>query len=152
MAKSKETFNKKEKEKKKRQKKQEKAANREERKSNSMKGASLEDMMAYVDENGNLTSAPPDIKNRKSIAAEDIPLGVARRIEEEEDNSPKVHTGLVTYFNASKGYGFIRDVDSKNSVFVHVKSLTFDIKEGDRLTFSIEKGARGDQAYNINKA
>ena len=56
MAKSQETFNKKEKEKKRLKKKQEKELKREERKEHSSKGKSLEEMFAYIDENGNLTT------------------------------------------------------------------------------------------------
>ena len=52
MAKSKETFNKKEKEKKRLKQKQEKMEKMQERKANATKGKSLEDMMAYIDENG----------------------------------------------------------------------------------------------------
>ncbi|MFN9520092.1 MAG: cold shock domain-containing protein, partial [Bacteroidota bacterium] len=51
MSKSQETFSKKEKEKKRLKKRQDKAQKKEERKANSLKGKSLEDMMAYVDEN-----------------------------------------------------------------------------------------------------
>ena len=52
-------FIKRQKEEKRRKKKQEKEQRREERKQNSVGGA-LEDMLAYVDENGNLTTEPPD--------------------------------------------------------------------------------------------
>jgi S-adenosylmethionine hydrolase len=60
MAKSKQTFAKREKEKKRQQQKKEKQQKMEERKANASKGKSLNDMMAYVDEFGNLTSAPPE--------------------------------------------------------------------------------------------
>ena len=60
MGRSQETFNKKEREKKRRKKRQEKLEKKEERKSNSNKGKRLEEMFSYVDENGNLTSTPPD--------------------------------------------------------------------------------------------
>lgn len=53
------SFSKKENKKKKARKKQEKAEKREARKSNNDKGKRLEDMMAFVDENGNLTSVDP---------------------------------------------------------------------------------------------
>lgn len=53
------SFSKKENKKKKARKKQDKAQKREERKSNNDKGKSLEDMMAYVDENGNLSTVDP---------------------------------------------------------------------------------------------
>ena len=67
MAKSQETFSKKEKEKLKLKKRREKEEKKAERKANSQKGLELEDMLAYVDENGNLTTTPPDPKKRKVI-------------------------------------------------------------------------------------
>ena len=70
MAKSKETFNKKEKEKKRRKQKEEKKQKIEERKGNRRDGNSLEGMMAYLDENGNLTDTPPDMV-RKPAAGVD---------------------------------------------------------------------------------
>ena len=65
MAKSKETFNKKEKEKKRLKQRQDKAEKMEQRNANAKKGKSLDEMMAYLDENGNLTSTPPDPKKKK---------------------------------------------------------------------------------------
>ena len=59
MAKSQETFSKKEKGKKKLKKRQEKQEKMEDRKTNAKKGKSLEEMMAYIDENGNISSTPP---------------------------------------------------------------------------------------------
>ena len=65
MARSKETFNKREKEKKRLKKQQEKREKMEERKA--QKVSSFEQMLAYVDENGNLSSTPPDPKKRKVL-------------------------------------------------------------------------------------
>ena len=67
MARSTETFNKKEKEKKRLKKQKEKREKAEERKDNVVKGKSLDEMMAYVDENGNITSTPPDPTKKKKI-------------------------------------------------------------------------------------
>jgi hypothetical protein len=59
MAKSKATFGKKEKEKNRLKKRKEKEEKKAERKANSNKGKSFEEMLAYVDENGTITSTPP---------------------------------------------------------------------------------------------
>jgi hypothetical protein len=59
MAKSQITFNKKENEKKRLKKRLEKEKKREARKANAP-GGGFENMIAYVDENGNLTDTPPD--------------------------------------------------------------------------------------------
>ncbi|HSY62922.1 MAG TPA: hypothetical protein VK796_13650, partial [Cytophaga sp.] len=60
MSKSQETWNKKEAEKKRAKKKQDKEQKKEERKANAGNSSSFEDMLAYVDEYGNITSTPPD--------------------------------------------------------------------------------------------
>jgi hypothetical protein len=65
MAKSKETFNKKEKEKKRLKQRQEKREKKEERKANAKKGKSLEEMMAYIDEDGNISDTPPDPRQKR---------------------------------------------------------------------------------------
>ena len=75
-----ETFSKKEKEKKKQQKKKEKEQRKNERKANAKSGQSLEDMMAYVDENGNISSTPPDPNKKQVINENEIVLG-SRNIE-----------------------------------------------------------------------
>ena len=64
------SFNKREKEKLKQQKRLEKQRRKEERKAEG--SASFEDMIAYVDENGNITSTPPDMSKRQEIDVEDI--------------------------------------------------------------------------------
>ncbi|MCG8319941.1 MAG: cold-shock protein [Cytophagales bacterium] len=60
MARSQNSFIKKQKEKKKQMKKKEKEERRKERKENNAKGGDLSDMMAYLDEDGNIVSAPPE--------------------------------------------------------------------------------------------
>mgnify|MGYP003580000228 CR=1 FL=1 len=98
MGRSTETFSKKEKEKKRLKKQQDKKEKAEERKANSDKGKSLDEMMAYVDEDGNITSTPPDITNRKKIKPEDIQIGIAKQEFSPED---LIKNGIVTFFNES---------------------------------------------------
>jgi len=148
LAKSTETFNKKEKEKKRLKKAQDKKERAEERKSNSDKGKSLEDMMAYIDEYGNITSTPPDPSKKIKINSEDIQIGVARREDIVED---VVRNGTVSFFNEAKGYGFIKDHLTQESVFVHINSLTEHIKENDKVTFETEQGQKGLTAVKVKK-
>jgi cold shock CspA family protein len=147
MAKSRETFSKKETEKNKEKKRKEKEQRREERKANAKSGASLEDMMAYVDENGNITSTPPDPTKKKVIKEEDIVIGV--RKQEPVKLADLIRKGRVTFFNDSKGYGFIKDQESQDSVFVHVNSVDGPIKEGDKVTFEVEMGPKGPNAVRV---
>ncbi|GHA35429.1 hypothetical protein GCM10007103_16260 [Salinimicrobium marinum] len=147
MGRSQETSNKKEKEKKKLKKKQEKELKRKERKANSEKGKSFEDMLAYVDENGHLTDTPPDPTKKKKIKAEDIQLGATKR----EDIEPEdlVRKGTVTFFNDSKGYGFIKDHANQESIFVHINGLEDEVGEGDKVSFETEMGQKGLNAVNV---
>jgi cold shock CspA family protein len=146
MAKSQETWNKKEKEKKRQKKKEDKAQRKEERKSKSTDG-SLESMMAYVDEYGNISSTPPDPTKKKKINADTIEVGVPRRKASDEVDATR--KGIVTFFNESKGFGFIRDLQSQESIFTHVKGHLDQIKENDKVSFQVEQGPKGLNAIKV---
>jgi cold shock CspA family protein len=143
-----ETFNKKEKEKKKQQKKKEKEQKKAERKANAKSGQSLEDMMAYVDENGNLSATPPDPGKKVHIRESDIVLG-SRNVAGAETET--IRKGKVMFFNTSKHYGFIKDLKTQESVFVHGNSLTIPIHDNDMVSFETERGPKGLQAVRVKK-
>lgn len=147
MAKSQETFSKKEKEKLKLKKRKEKEEKKAERKANSQKGQDLEDMYAYVDENGNLTSVLPDPKKKKIINLEDVNIGVGRQAPAEPEEV--LRKGVVTFFNESKGYGFIKDTKNQAGVFVHINGLIDQVKEGDKVSFEIEMNHKGANAIKV---
>ena len=146
MAKSKETFSKKEKEKLKAKKKKEKLLRTEERKSNAT-GGGLDSMMAYVDEFGRIVDAPIDPSTRIEIDAESIELGIPRREESEDDDASD--SGTVIFFNDSKGYGFIKDKASGENIFVHAANLSAPIAERDEVTFDKSRGQKGWVALNV---
>ena len=62
-------------------------------------------------------------------------------------------TGLVKWFNADKGFGFISPVDGSKDVFVHFSAIQNDnfrtLFEGQKVTFSVESGAKGPVAANV---
>ena len=62
-------------------------------------------------------------------------------------------TGLVKWFNADKGFGFITPADGSKDVFVHFSAIQNDnyrtLFEGQKVTFSIEDGAKGPAAANV---
>ncbi|GAB3528586.1 cold shock domain-containing protein [Pontibacter brevis] len=148
MGRSQETFSKKEKEKKKLKKRQDKEQKKEERLANSNKGKGIDEMLAYIDDEGNITDTPPDpTKKKKEIKQEDIRIGVPKL--EEIDPADLVRKGTITFFNTSKGYGFIKDHDSQESIFVHQNSLEDAVKENDKVSFEVEKGPKGLNAINV---
>ncbi len=139
---------KKEQQKKKAQEKREKAEKMKMRKADGKKSKSLEDMMAYVDEYGNIVNTPPDpTRKRTEISLDDIMLGAAK-IEEEIQET---RTGTVSFFNEAKGYGFIIDNKNNQNIFVHMNNLLQPVKERDRVSFEIEKTPRGLAAIKVAK-
>lgn len=149
MASSQETFSKKEREKKRLKKKKDKEEKKEERQANAKKGQSLEEMIAYVDENGNITSTPPDPRKKKVVNTEDIQLGAPK--QEDAELFEAIREGIVSFFNEQKGYGFIRDLKTQESIFVHINELTTPIKENDKVTFEIEIRQKGPSAVAVKK-
>ncbi len=151
MGRSQETFGKKDNEKKRAKKKTEKEERKAERQANAKPGQALEEMLAYVDENGNISSTPPDPKKKKIIKDEDIQIGVARRTD--DDDADPVRTGTVTFFNDSKGYGFIKDSQTQESIFVHANGLASGpIGENDKVSFEVEMGPKGPNAVRVRIA
>ncbi len=147
MARSNETFSKKEKEKKKAKKQLDKKEKAAERKANAVKGGDLNDMMAYVDQDGNITSTPPSYQ-KSAISADDIQIATPKQV-----NIPgEQPTGVISFFNTDKGYGFIRDDKTRENVFFHVNNLQFQAKENDKVKFLTEKGPKGLSATKIEKA
>ena len=149
MAKSQATYSKKENEKKRLKKQKDKQEKKEERQSNAKKGLALEEMFAYVDENGNISSTPLDPKKKKVFNIEDVQIGITRQ-EDIIDENP-VKKGTVTFFNESKGYGFIKNTETQDSIFVHANGLVTQIKEGDKVSFEVEMGQKGPTAVKVSK-
>jgi cold shock CspA family protein len=141
-----ESWNKKEREKKKQKERKDKAEKMQERKENAKKN-NFDDMIAYLDENGNLSSTPPDPRKRVEVKLEDIQIGVPEYVPPTEEEL--THKGKVTFFNNEKGFGFIKDLQSQQSLFVHANNLTAPIKENDKVSFEIEMGQRGPMAVNV---
>jgi cold shock CspA family protein len=149
MAKPKQTGQKRDKEIKKQNRRKEKEEKRLERKNDSKKGKGFESMIAYVDENGQLSSTPPDPSKRQEFKLEDVQLGARK----EEDTGEKIHQneGIISFYNEEKGYGFIRDNRTKESIFFHVNGLLTPVKLNDQVSFVKAKGAKGINAVEINR-
>ena len=147
MSKSQNSQIKQENEKKRLKKRKEKLQKKEERKSSSLE-TDFDSMIAYVDENGNLTSTPPDPSKKRKIDASTIEIGVSRR---EEEVQPAIRNGRIDFFDDSKGFGFIKETGTQEKYFVHVKGLLQEVKEGDTVTFELERGMKGMNAVRVTK-
>jgi cold shock CspA family protein len=140
------TWQKKDREQKRQKEKNAKVEKMQQRKENSTK-KSFDDMIAYLDENGNLTSQPPDPRKKIEVRLEDIQISVPEYIPPTKDEL--THTGKVTFFNTAKGFGFIKDLASQQSIFVHANNLESAISENDIVSFEIEAGQRGPAAVKV---
>jgi len=149
MAKSQQTFNKLEKEKKRLKKREEKAKRKAERLANSNKGGGLDSMIGYVDEYGFLTDTPPDPSKKVKIDASSIVIGIPKKEDVEEEDPIK--KGKVSFFDSSKGFGFIIENDTQEKYFVHVSGVLEEIQENDKVSFELEKGLKGMNAVRVKK-
>ena len=145
MGRSSESFNKKDVRKKKEKKRKDKMAKKLARKDTDTKSG-LDDMIAYVDEFGNITSEPQDPAEKEEMNVEDIEVSIPKS---DGTVRNKEKTGVVTNFNDSKGYGFIRDAETRESIFVHINNTLEDIAEGNKVNFETEKGQKGLAAVNV---
>jgi len=62
-------------------------------------------------------------------------------------------TGIVKWFNANKGYGFISQENGSEDIFVHFQEIVSNgfksLNEGQRVTFDIEQGQKGLHAVKV---
>ncbi len=126
------------------EKRKDKQKRKEERLSSGTR--SFDEMIAYVDENGMLHDTPPE-RQREEIDASTIATSVMKQ-EDIVDDAPL--NGRVEHFNSSKGYGFIKDINSQEKYFFHITAAPVGIAEGDKVTFETEKGTRGMNAVRIS--
>ena len=120
----------------------------QERKANAKTGKSLDEMMAYIDENGNISSVPPDPAKRKTFNAADMQISVPKYEPSEEE---LIRTGIVAFFNEAKGFGFINDAKTGDRFFVHVSNILEPIIEGNEVNFEVEQGDRGLSAVRVKR-
>ncbi|MDT0607587.1 cold-shock protein [Croceitalea rosinachiae] len=148
MGKSQQTYSKSEKEKKRLKRREDKQKKKEARRAEAKEnGGGIP--MAYVDFNGNLVDTPPDPTMKVEIEAEDIVLGIPKKEEGDEEEFDPVRTGKVSFFDTSKGFGFIIDTENQEKYFCHVSGLIDEITENDKVTFELEKGMKGMNAVKV---
>lgn len=149
MAKSQQTFNKIEKEKARAKKREDKKKKKEARKADAKESGSQGIQFAYVDYNGNLTDTPPNPADKIKVEAESIEIGIPKRDDSDIEEIDPIRKGKVSFYDSSKGFGFIIDLDDNEKYFCHVSGLLDDIKEDDKVQFELEKGQRGMNAVRV---
>lgn len=149
MAKSQVTFNKIEKEKKRLKKREDKQKKKDVRKAEAKENPQGI-QFAYVDHNGNLTDTPPDPSMKIKVEAESIEIGIPKKSESDVE-VPSAKEGKVSFFDTSKGFGFILDSVNQEKYFVHVSGLLEPIKENDKVTYELERGQKGMNAVRVKK-
>ena len=138
------TVGKRDNEKKRLAKREEKLKRKEERKSSGKD--SFDDMIAYVDENGVITSTPPEDSAKKTeINVEEIVIATPKK----EDMEPVIRRGRVEFFNEARGFGFIKDLSGVEKYFFHVNNVVGTITENNIVNFDLERGVKGMNAVNI---
>lgn len=150
MAKSQQTYNKSEKEKKRLKKREEKQKKKVARKAESKEnGPGIQ--FVYVDHDGNLTDTPPDPSLKVEIDASTIEIGIPRKEDSEIEEFDPVRNGKVSFFDTSKGFGFIIDSENNEKYFTHVSGLIDEIAENDKVSYELEKGMKGMNAVRVRK-
>ena len=104
-------------------------------------------MIAYVDEFGNISPVPPDPDKKTVIDAESIELKITKNKPEIKPNQER--KGIITFYNEKKGFGFIRDLESNQRVFVHANNLLEPVKEDNIVVYEAGKGQRGISAMKV---
>ncbi len=63
-----------------------------------------------------------------------------------------MNSGIVKFFNETKGFGFIKVDGSGEEIFVHVSAIKEKINENDKVVFEIQEGKKGLNAVNVKLA
>ncbi|HEY9147723.1 MAG TPA: cold-shock protein [Gammaproteobacteria bacterium] len=67
-----------------------------------------------------------------------------------------MRTGIVKWFNNTKGFGFIAPAEGGEDVFVHFSAIQADgyrtLNEGQSVNFEVEQGPKGLQATQVSPA
>ena len=104
---------------------------------------------AYVDHNGNLTDTPPDPSLKVKVKAKNIEVSIPKTLDSDREAFDPVRTGTVSFFDTSKGFGFIVDAENQEKYFCHVSGLKDEITEGNKVSFELEKGMKGMNAVKV---
>lgn len=60
-------------------------------------------------------------------------------------------TGIVKFYNSEKGFGFIKDDETQEDIFVHRSGIRGMIRDNDNVSFEVERGQKGLNAVNVQQ-
>ena len=60
--------------------------------------------------------------------------------------------GTVKFFNVDRGFGFIKDDESQEDIFVHQTGCIDEIRENDKVEFNVQQGQKGLNAVDVKIA
>ena len=86
---------------------------------------------------------------KEKVDAETIEIGIPKRDESDVKSFDPVRKGKVSFFDNSKGFGFIIDSETQEKHFTHVSGLIDEIQENDNVSFELEKGMKGMNAVKV---
>src|SRR5690606_40704396 len=78
-------------------------------------------------------------------------INVPKTLEDEREEFDPVRKGTVSFFDTSKGFGFIIDTEDQEKYFTHVSGIIDEIQENDKVTFELEKGLKGLNAVKVDR-
>ena len=58
-------------------------------------------------------------------------------------------TGTVKFFNETKGFGFIKNDETQEEIFVHATGLIDKVDQGDKVCYDVVEGKKGLNAVNV---
>src|SRR5690606_26422218 len=128
------TFKKKE-----RAKKQQQQGRKEQAKLDNDKGKASEDMFVYVQELGNIFDTPPEKKY--GFKEEDL--------QRPADPSGEVRYGKVSYYNETGRYGFVRDNETRDTVYFNDKIVGRQLDIDQKVKFKYIRTKQGNQISEI---
>lgn len=79
-------------------------------------------------------------------------MKLVKRVNQITEEDIKImNEGSVKWYNESKGFGFI-ETENKKEIFVHRSGLSSPfsgLSEGQKVTFDIRQGDKGEVAFNV---
>lgn len=93
------------------------------------------------------------ISGEQAVVVKEIGEFISSNPEPQERMNDGRPTGIVSWFNDAKGFGYIAPDDGGESLFAHFSAINMPgfktLKEGQKVSFEVTQGPKGKQASNI---